>query len=200
MRKIMAIKLISYYAIRPWKFKELYILYHFRLEREKRAGYEGTNLEEEQYNWCALKLNEEVTKVKEVVNRWIFNIPITYLKNCVYPGVNFCFDSLRRKGIKTAVYSDYNVTNKLLELGIETDFQVSSTDIRVNSFKPLPKALNIIVDELGITNRDNCLFIGDRLDLDGACAQNAGIPFLLINKKKALTSYYSDLLSALISS
>lgn len=200
LRKIMLFKLLSHYMIRPWRYKELLILYHFRKEREKRSGFKGVNLEEEQYQWCAEKVKQKPEIVKRVVNKWMFEAPNPYLKAALYPGVAQFFKDLKQNGIKTAIYSDYNSEQKLIEMELAADLQISSTDKRVNSFKPLPAGLLVVLAELKITNKDNCLFIGDRFELDGRCAENAGVPFLLVEKDKAGSSLYTQLSNHLIQS
>lgn len=198
LRKIMFFKILSYYLLRPWKYKELFILYHFRKEREKRVGFSGENLQEEQYFWCSQKLNIKVEAVKVVVDRWIFTVPNESLKSCMYPGVSKFINDLKLKGVKTAIYSDYNSKNKLKKMGLDVDLEVSSTDPEVNSFKPLPKGLLMILSEMNISNKNNCLYIGDRLELDGLCAKNAGIPFLLVDKAAAPKDFYLELSSQFI--
>jgi len=200
LRRIMLFKLLSYYSIRPWKYKELLILHHFRLEREKRSDFTGDNLQEEQYSWCAVQTNATPKEVKKVVDKWIFNAPNKYLKSCLYPGVAKFFDDLKSLGIKTAVYSDYDATEKLKYMGLQVDLDISSTDARVNAFKPMPNGLNLILDELQITQKNTCLFIGDRFELDGRCAERAGIPFVLVDKADASTIFYPNLSSALLHS
>jgi FMN phosphatase YigB (HAD superfamily) len=198
LRKIMFFKIISYYLLRPWKFKELFILYHFRKEREKRAGFTGVNLQEEQYIWCAQKLNVKIETVKDVIDKWIFTLPNDSLKSCMYPGVSKFIADLKLQGAKTAIYSDYNSKNKLKKMGLYVDLEVSSTDPEVNSFKPLPDGLLLILSEMNISNKKNCLYIGDRFELDGLCAKNAGIPFLLVDKAAAPKDFYFKLSSQFI--
>lgn len=193
LRKVMLFKLLSYYALRPWKYKELQILYHFRKEREKRPAYHSSNLEDEQYEWPAILLNIKPAAVKKVIEKWIFQAPNQYLKAAMYPGVAQFFEDLKLCGIKTAIYSDYKSDEKLQAMGLSADLQRCSTDKKVNSFKPLPKGLLVILEELDIKQRGNCLFIGDRFELDGLCAENAGIPFLLVDKNKADINLYTEL-------
>lgn len=193
LRKIMFFKLITYYIIRPWKYGDLLILYHFRKEREKRAGYSSDNLQDEQYLWCAEKVSVPVQEVKKVVDKWIFGTPDIYLGTCMYPGVSAFLADLRKYGIKTAVYSDYKSENKLKQMQIYVDMEISSTDKKVNSFKPLPNGLLEILSEMKITDKGNCLFIGDRFELDGLCAENAGIPFLLVSKEDGVKDFYERL-------
>lgn len=198
LRKMMLIRLFTYYIIRPWKYKDLLILYHFRKEREKKAGYKGNDLEEEQYIWCAEKINENINRIKNVVNKWIFDVPNDYLKECMYPDVNTFLNELKNKGIKSAVYSDYDVEVKLSRMNVYVDFELSSTDKRVNALKPLPDGLFAILTEMKVTDKMSCLFIGDRFELDGKCAEYADIPFLLIDKKTALKDFYFKLSTMIV--
>lgn len=198
LRKIMLLKLLLYYMVRPWKYKEFLILYHFRKEREKKAGYKGQNLEEEQYQWCAKKMNIQVDVVKPVVKQWIFEAPNPHLKNCIYPGVADFLAALKTRGIKTAVYSDYNPETKMTQMQLKVDLELSSTDPRINSFKPNPDGLNFILNTMNLTDKTTCLYLGDRYELDGICSGRAGVPFLLVNEKEAIKGLYHQLKSQII--
>ena len=200
LRRIMVLKLLYYYGIRPWKYRDLIILYHFRKEREKRAGFEGKDLENAQYEWCAEKSNEKIDDVRKVVDKWIFNIPNRYLKSCMYPGVAQFITNLKLHGVKTAIYSDYNSKDKLAQMQLKVDLEVSSTDPGVDGFKPLPNGLLVVLSDMKITKKENCLFIGDRFELDGLCAANAGIPFLLVEKIETETDFYAKLSANFIQS
>jgi phosphoglycolate phosphatase/putative hydrolase of the HAD superfamily len=67
-------------------------------------------------------------------------------------------------------------------MGLEADLIVSSTDSFVDRLKPDPKGLIYIANKLQVTSQE-CLFIGDRPELDGACAINAHMPYLIVDKK-----------------
>lgn len=199
LRKKMLVALIGYYVLRPWKYKELLILYHFRKEREKHVGAELKNLREEQYEWCLKKVNCSLTEVKKVVDKWIFDFPNRYLQKCSYPGVSCFVEELQNQGISTAVYSDYEAKNKLEKMNIRVDLVVSSTQTDINALKPRPNGLVYILTEMRIKNKANCLFIGDREELDGECALAAGIPFLCLDKHTK-KDFYPHLLEKLRSS
>lgn len=192
LRKKMLLALIGHYLLRPWKYKDLLILYHFRKEREKHAGLKVEDLEKVQYEWCLQKVNSSVAEVRRVVNQWIFNFPNPYLPACKYAGVTSFFEELKKQNIATAVYSDYEAAQKLDYLELQVDLIVSSTQTAINSLKPQPDGLNFILSEMKIKDKRNCLFIGDRTELDGVCAANAGISFLLVNKQKG-ASFYQEL-------
>ena len=182
LRKQMAYALATYYSIRPWRWQEILILHHFRIEREKHSGYTGGDLENAQYTWCAEKGNYPLDRVKQVVSRWMFTFPNRYLADCTYPGVKHFIAKLRAQNIKIAIYSDYNAHDKLQAMGIKADLVVSSTDPAVDRLKPDPQGLLYIANKLKVAPQE-CLFIGDRQELDGECAVNANMPYLIVDKK-----------------
>lgn len=182
LRKKMLRSLLFYYALRPWKFQELIILQSFRRERERRAGFSEGNLEKAQYDWCADKGNFSSAEVRKVVAKWIFNAPNQFLSSCLYPGAKDYFDTLRKSGIKIGIYSDYKAEAKLKALGLEADIVVSSTDKEVDMLKPNPKGLLSIAQKLRVSVEE-CVFIGDRQEMDGLCAERANMPYLILEKK-----------------
>jgi phosphoglycolate phosphatase/putative hydrolase of the HAD superfamily len=182
LRTKMLFALMAYYALRPWRLREMLILHHFRAERERRPRGEYTNLENAQYLWCAEKINYPVEKIKEVVDYWIFNFPLKYLRACVYPGAEAFFNSLRHHNILIAIYSDYKADSKLAAMNLKADLIVSSTDPDIDRLKPDPQGLRYITQKLNVT-ADECLFIGDRQELDGECAIKANMPYLIVDKK-----------------
>jgi len=182
LRRKMLYALLEYYTIRPWRAQELLILSRFRAEREKRAGAIGPDLENAQYTWCAEKGGYAIPKIKRTVEQWIFQKPNRYLAECVYPGTQAFFESLRQHNIKIGIYSDYAAHDKLAALGLQADIVVSSTDPCVDRMKPNPEGLLYIAQQLQIAPEE-CLFIGDRPELDGACAERANMPYLIVDKQ-----------------
>jgi phosphoglycolate phosphatase/putative hydrolase of the HAD superfamily len=67
-------------------------------------------------------------------------------------------------------------------MDLEADIIVSSTDPEIDRLKPDPKGLLFIAEKLNVSV-DECLFIGDRPELDGACAIKANMPYLIVEKK-----------------
>lgn len=182
LRMKMLRALFGYYIWRPWRFNEIRILSHFRSERERRSGETVSGLEDAQYLWCAQKGNHNIDKVKKVVKQWIFTSPNKFLAACAYPGLQSFFNTLRQKGIKIAIYSDYQAHDKLEAMNLQADLIVSSTDAEIDRFKPDPKGLLYIAERLNVTPQE-CLFIGDRHEMDGECALNANMPYLILDKK-----------------
>ena len=193
LRKRMLFELIGYYIFRPWKYNDLLILYHYRKEREKRAGVIGNKLEQEQYLWCSAITGIGVAVIQKVVEKWIFEFPNKYLKSCRYPYVKEFFQILEHHHIKLAIYSDYEANRKMKALDLKVDLMVSSTDSQINAMKPQPNGLIYILNKLNVTAKTNCLFIGDRMELDGKCAENAQIPYLIIDPQHAKNNLYHSL-------
>lgn len=199
LRKKIFIKLLVHYTARPWKFKDLLILRDFRNAREKKAGIKVSDIENAQYQWCAEEGNYSISRVKEVVGTWIFNKPNSYLPNCIYPGTKNLFTLLKRKGFKIAIYSDYKADAKLKALNLPVDLIVSSTDSFIDKLKPDPTGLYYIAEKLK-AKIGECLFIGDRPELDGQCAINAGMPYLIVDKKPwASFDFYTKITKDLFS-
>lgn len=193
LRRKMMFSLLAYYLFRPWKLKELLIIYHFRKEREKKADYQGSDLQNEQYHWCGEKVDFSLEKIKSVVDKWIFDYPNRYLNRCIYPGVETLFEGLKKKKIAIAIYSDYDSELKMRSMDLNPDLIVSSTDNAINSMKPQPEGLNSIIEKFKIIDKSECLYIGDRDELDGECARRIGIPYIIINKSEANNNFYITL-------
>ncbi|WP_231459356.1 MULTISPECIES: HAD family hydrolase [unclassified Pedobacter] len=198
LRKKMLFALVSYFLLHPWKINELQILYHFRKEREKKQGLSAPELAEQQYLWCKEKVNKPIDHIKRVVDKWIFNFPNRFLKECSYPGINLFFETLAQKNIQIAIYSDYDSLNKLKAMDLKADLLVSSTDSNINAMKPNSAGLNFIKSKFNINDTSRCLFFGDRKELDGKCAENANVPFFLVEKEAASTSLYKHLAKKLL--
>ncbi|MCC9137792.1 HAD family hydrolase [Pontibacter silvestris] len=182
LRKKMLLALLNFYLWRPWRINEIMMLAHFRSERERRAGRYCQDLENAQYTWCSEKKGYPVSKIREVVEQWIFKHPVKYLEQCMYLGTREFFNTLRQHDIKIAIYSDYKAYDKLKAMNLGADLVVSSTDPEVDRLKPDPKGLIYASARLGVAIED-CLFIGDRHEMDGACALSAGMPYLIVDKK-----------------
>lgn len=196
LRKKMLFQLLKYYLFQPLQIKDLFILYHFRKEREKMAGQQHENLEEKQYQICAEKLNISVDRIKKVISKWIFQAPNQFLLNYRYPGLIQFLTLMKKAQIKIAVYSDYPAGEKLHAMQLPADLVVASTDPSVNAFKPNPKGLFAILNSLQY-NASEALFIGDREELDGQCALQAGMPFILISREyKAAAQFYDQLIES----
>ena len=188
LRPKMMLDLLQYYAVRPFRINELLVLYHFRKEREKNALAGKKNISENQYLWCQQKVNVSLEEIKAVVDKWLVNRPLKYLSHCIYGQAVEFIDGIKKKGIKTAVYSDYNADKKLSAMNLKVDYIFSSEQKEIDELKPSPKGLNFIASHLDM-EKEHILYIGDREEFDGACAASAGMSHLILDQKTANTFY-----------
>ncbi|MGH2415669.1 MAG: HAD family hydrolase [Microcystaceae cyanobacterium] len=179
LRSIMLMELLKYYLTHPRKLQDLKIIRDFRREREKHAFDVVVDLEKAQYDWAAKISGVSPERVHNVVQKWIFKIPLKYIPSCSYPKVLELFEYLSRRGIATGIFSDYPAEEKLATLGLSPCCIVSATDRNVGRLKPNPKGLFVVAETLGVAV-EHCLFIGDRDERDGECARRAGMPYLIL--------------------
>lgn len=167
----------------PSCIEELRILWRFRRMREKHAAEATSDLESRQYVWAAQAAGVLPEKVRDVVNKWMFERPLAYLRSCRYPGAQTLFSQFQRQGIPIGVFSDYPAQDKLRALGLTAQVVVSATSSEVNRLKPDPTGLLVAAAKLGAQPRE-CLFIGDQEAKDGECARRAGMPYLILGSRR----------------
>jgi putative hydrolase of the HAD superfamily len=100
--------------------------------------------------------------VRSTVDRWMFSYPNRFLPRLVFPGLTTFLGELRQRGIRIAIYSDYKADDKLKSM-----------------------------EQLGVKGEE-CLFIGDRPELDGICAERAGMPYRIISRESS-GAFYGEL-------
>ncbi len=133
-----------------------------------------------------------IADVRRIVNDWIFEKPLKHLAPCLYPGVRDLFPLLRQKKIKIGIFSDYPCDAKLQALDLKVDVMVCATDEKVDRFKPHPQGLFFTARELGVPVK-KCFFIGDRDDKDGECARRAGMPYLILPRRRiSILGWYQE--------
>ena len=184
LRKRMLFELLCHLAKKHRFIRDINVLYTFRKKREILSRGHGDIgcLEDRQYAAVADELGMGIEEVRHVVNEWIFEKPLNYLAACIYPGVRDLFSILLKEKIKIGIFSDYPCRAKLKALDLYADVMVCSTEKKVDRFKPDPKGLLLIADELEVPVM-NCFFIGDREDKDGECARRAGMPYLILSRR-----------------
>ncbi|MFH1139008.1 MAG: HAD family hydrolase [Pseudomonadota bacterium] len=178
LRIKMALDLARSCLFRPSGWKELLVIRTFRRTRAGLAGGEVQNLAAAQYQACARKLGIAPRQVEHIIEKWMFRAPLRHLGACRRPGVRDFMLLLKARGIKTGVFSDYPAREKLEALDLHPDVVLAATDPEVDRLKPDPKGLILTARRLGIPARE-CLYIGDRDDLDGAAARSAGMGCLI---------------------
>jgi FMN phosphatase YigB (HAD superfamily) len=107
--------------------------------------------------------------------------PLAYLSGYVQPGVVECLSAAKKHGMRLAVLSDYPAEAKLRAMGLLEFFHLTlsaqSPDIGV--FKPHPRGLQLAMRLLGV-GPDECMYVGDRAEVDGAAAEAAGVAAFIL--------------------
>lgn len=99
----------------------------------------------------------------------------------IRPWVKSVMESLRSRGIKVAVLSDYGFVNeKLQAIGFDLSWADLIVDApSVGGLKPCKTPFLYIANKLGVQPSE-CVVVGDRSDTDGAGSVLAGMDFRLI--------------------
>jgi HAD superfamily hydrolase (TIGR01549 family) len=180
LRVIMAARLLLHVCSQPHRLIDLKIIKNFRAFREEATLVQG-DLSTYQYQAVADKLSVGFDDVKSVVEKWMYRMPLPYLRLCRDEKLSAIIRSIGSHGVMTIAYSDYPAAEKLAALGLEMDFTFSATDAMINCLKPDSKGLTAILNQLSLSPRD-CIFIGDRDEKDGLCARQVGMDFLILPK------------------
>jgi HAD superfamily hydrolase (TIGR01549 family) len=159
----MAFELLCYYTAHINQFKDLIRLIMFRISRE--AGI--------------------ISDEDSVIDYWMQEKPLKFIRLFKDKRLLGLMQYLHSQGIKIAVYSDYPVDKKIEALQpFNVDFSFHAADSAIQCLKPDVKGLKYIVKVIK-EPVENILFIGDRYDKDGKCAESIGMDYIIL---------YSDLL------
>jgi len=150
----------------------------FRRLREQFAEEERAEFETQLFEATARACRCSEVFVREVVDEWLIRRPLRFLRGCVFPHTAALFDAIRASGREIAVLSDYPASDKLTFMGLTADIVVSANDPSVGVLKPNPKGLLHIMKTAGVSPEE-CLFIGDRFERDGAAAERANVSVLI---------------------
>jgi FMN phosphatase YigB (HAD superfamily) len=160
-------------------------------------GCSSLTLDSDQYSWSSEELGIPVSKVRDIVEEFIFILPLKFLKDSIYKGVENFLVNLRAKGFKVAIYSDYPVDEKLDAMGLSADKTFCSTDNFIHSLKPNGDALLSICKYFNC-DKEQAIYFGDREDTDGESAKMAGIKFMKVDIAKARSGEFFGTLNHLI--
>ncbi len=177
LRLIMGKRLLMYYLLHPLKFKDLIIIKNFRSLRENAKDTNGL------FDITAKKCNVSVSRVNEVIKKWIYENPIDALTASKDDTLLAIIDKLKANGKTVAIWSDYEADDKLKALKLSTDYVYTAEQERVGELKPSPKGLNLIMSDLNVP-KDKTIMIGDRMVKDGEAAKKAGCDYLILSKSK----------------
>jgi FMN phosphatase YigB (HAD superfamily) len=184
LRRILLQKIFLGLISFKYSLSDLRIIQEFRTQREFHKGYASKNIETEQYQWCADALNLPLEMVRQKIEYFMLHLPLKHIFKTRYQNVELFFDLPRKLDIKTAIFSDYPIEEKMKSLKLRADYYQYSLGEDIAQLKPNSKALLKICNEMNYSP-DEALFIGDRDDTDGASARSAGIDFIKVDLDQA---------------
>lgn len=170
-------------AAKVWK-----VLDTFRRVREELRGVssKAESLSTLQYVTTAQRLNIDTGFITAVVEEWIHQRPLKYLRFCRRRGLGRFSEFLKEQQIAVGLFSDYPAEEKIAALNIFKDNLwpiLCATDPEINAFKPHPKGF-LLACKIWQLPPDEVLYLGDRLEVDGAGAAAAGMPCAIISKHR----------------
>jgi len=171
VRLRMAISLLFFCITHPIKWQEIFLV------RDYRSLYSNGIKHLERCSLLAQKYHLHTNQVENIINEWMVQRPIPFVRKFRDKRLISLLENCRAQGIKLFVYSDYPVAEKLEALGFTPDAAYSADE--VGCLKPSPDGLLHILKENEVKASD-CLFIGDKFEKDGKCAENVGMDYYVL--------------------
>ncbi len=154
------------------------VLQAYRHCRERLAGEMATDFADRQFADTAMRCGRSPDDVRRIVDEWIENRPLQFLRRYRCAGIDSLFAVLAARKVVLAILSDYPAERKLRALGLSADIMVSADDHDVGSMKPHPAGLAKILSQANV-EPDRAVMVGDRVDRDWAVADKLGVRALI---------------------
>jgi FMN phosphatase YigB (HAD superfamily) len=187
LRRTMLLRLLRHTASRPVDgLRTVRLLRAYRHAQEALRGTIDPDIAAAQMRLACNRTNTDAAVAAASVERWMEREPLPYLAQCIQPGLIDFLDACTRRGVRLAALSDYPADAKLHALGIADRFELAlcAQAPEVGVFKPHPRGLHVAVERLGVEHHE-CLYIGDRVDVDAGAAAAAGIPCAILTRHPA---------------
>jgi HAD superfamily hydrolase (TIGR01509 family) len=187
LRRTMALRLLSTHLARPLlglRTARVLSAYRRAQEQLRTELSEPSDLTAAQLRLACESSGCEAQFVAECVDRWMEREPLRHLAARRRPGLREFLADCRRHGLRLAVLSDYPAQAKLEALGVRDAFDLVLTaqSPEVGLFKPHPRGLLAVAEGVAVTPSE-CLYIGDREEVDAAAAAAAGIASIIIGPR-----------------
>ncbi|MGI9146798.1 MAG: HAD family hydrolase [Chloroflexota bacterium] len=187
LRWSVLVRLLRAYATRPLSgVQTLRVLGAYRqaqeqLRRSPVGSVARADLAEEQLRITCDRTRAKPAFVAARVARWMEQEPLALLGRHIQPGLLAFLHAAKARGLLLGVLSDYPAQAKLEALGLHTLFDVilAAQSPEVGVFKPHPRGLLRTAERLGVNPRQ-CVYIGDRAEVDAPAALAAGMACCIV--------------------
>jgi HAD superfamily hydrolase (TIGR01549 family) len=187
LRVLMALELATLPFSGPLKARRRAIaLRAYRAAQERLRAPERRDAPEAQIDVAAAASGLPVAEVRALVDEWMMVRPLKYLQFCRAKGLTRLLNLLQQRGLPAGVLSDYPADAKLRALGLDGRFApvLCASDPEIGAFKPSPRGYLRACAAWGL-RPDEVLFVGDRADVDAAGAAAAGMPCVIVGRRRS---------------
>jgi HAD superfamily hydrolase (TIGR01509 family) len=190
LRRAMLLRLLRAHATRPLSGLQTFRVlgaYRRAQERLRESGtssVERVDLAEAQIELACQQTGADHDFVSACVGRWMEQEPLALLARHLQPGLLEFLRACGERGLRLGVLSDYPADAKLKALGLDGFFDVvlAAQSPEVGVFKPHPRGLLLAAERLGATPPE-CLYVGDRAEVDGPAAAAAGMACCIVTRR-----------------
>lgn len=182
MRFFVLFKMLFHYIIHLKNYKEAFLLRDYRILREDENIICRKDFESYIRNHLADKYGYSLEKVSSILNDWMIRNPLYAIQKSADCKILTFIAEQKAKGKSVFIYSDYPTEDKCRALGVYPDADYYPDNKNIFYLKPNPQGLLYIMEKHKICP-DQVLFIGDRKEKDGLCAEGAGIDYLILEQR-----------------
>jgi putative hydrolase of the HAD superfamily len=188
LRRAMLVRLVRAHLVRPWRglhVMRILSAYRHAQEHLRAEAVPSGDLAAAQLQWACQRAGASEAAVRALVEQWMEQAPLPLLPRFMDPDLPALLRTARQRGIRLGVLSDYPAAEKLRALGVAEFFELVLTaqDPAVNRFKPDPSGLREALRRLGTEGAD-ALYVGDRPQVDAVAAQAAGVPCVIVGRRR----------------
>ncbi len=183
LRICMTFMILIYYLLSPFRLREIFLIKDYRQLREKLFAADEKNFQIKQLEKISEKYKMPVIEIENLLHFWFFEKPLKLIKIFQRKKLIESIIQNQKQGIKMIVYSDYAVDEKITAVDFKPNYTFYSDHELIKCMKPNPIGLKNILKKLNL-KADEVLFIGDRDDRDGLCAEGAGVDYLNVKNFK----------------
>jgi HAD superfamily hydrolase (TIGR01509 family) len=190
LRRAMLLRLVRAHLVHPVQgWRTLRTLSAYRRAQEDLRGDLSGDMAADQIRIACERTGSNRAAVLACVERWMEQEPLALLPGCRHAGLVEFLHACRARGLRIAALSDYPAAAKLRALGIADLFELDlcAQAPEVGAFKPHPRGLLVVAERLGVTPAQ-CLYVGDRAEVDAAAAAAAGMPCAIVTRQPAMSS------------
>ncbi|MBR1396107.1 MAG: HAD family hydrolase [Selenomonadaceae bacterium] len=176
LRICMAMMLIIYYIIRPFRINEVFIIRDYRRLREQLFATNSKDFHQQQLQFLSNKYKMPVDEIKQLIHLWLIEKPLPLIKMWQRKKLLSTIKNYQAQGVQMFVYSDNPVDEKIAALDFLPNKTFCSDDDIIHCMKPDSTGLKNILKSYNLNPRE-VLYIGDRDDRDKLCAEDAGVDY-----------------------